>query len=152
MPSVRPTRTIDARGLVVMPGGVDMHCHIAGAAANAARLITPEQRRGEANVVPRTATHAQRHARARAQHVRHRATSTPASATRPRSTPPSPPLGARHAHHELADTPCLDKGFFVLVGNNHYAHAVHRARRPRAAADVPRVAARRRAGRTRRRS
>jgi formylmethanofuran dehydrogenase subunit A len=31
-----------------------------------------------------------------------------------------PPLGARHAQEELADTPCIDKGFFVLVGNNHY--------------------------------
>ena len=30
-PAVRPARTIDAAGLVVMPGGVDMHCHIAGA-------------------------------------------------------------------------------------------------------------------------
>ena len=31
-----------------------------------------------------------------------------------------PPLSARHAHAELADTPCIDKGFYVLVGNNHY--------------------------------
>ena len=29
-PDVRPDRTFDASGLVVMPGGVDMHCHIAG--------------------------------------------------------------------------------------------------------------------------
>ena len=31
-----------------------------------------------------------------------------------------PPLGARHAHEEFHDTPVIDKGFFVLVGNNHY--------------------------------
>src|SRR5262249_49638631 len=31
-----------------------------------------------------------------------------------------PPLGARHTHEEFADTPCLDKGFYVLMGNNHY--------------------------------
>src|SRR5205807_2498945 len=31
-----------------------------------------------------------------------------------------PPLGARHAHEEFHDTPLIDKGFFVLVGNNHY--------------------------------
>ena len=30
------------------------------------------------------------------------------------------PLAARHAHLELADTPCIDKGLYVLVGNNHY--------------------------------
>jgi formylmethanofuran dehydrogenase subunit A len=32
-----------------------------------------------------------------------------------------PPLGARHAHEEFHDTPVIDKGFLVLVGNNHYA-------------------------------
>src|SRR4051812_42900870 len=29
-PEVRPDRVLDATGLVVMPGGVDMHAHIAG--------------------------------------------------------------------------------------------------------------------------
>jgi hypothetical protein len=28
--TIRPTRTIDAAGLVVMPCGIDMQCHIAG--------------------------------------------------------------------------------------------------------------------------
>jgi formylmethanofuran dehydrogenase subunit A len=28
------------------------------------------------------------------------------------------PLGARHTHEELHDTPVIDKGFYVLVGNN----------------------------------
>jgi len=31
-----------------------------------------------------------------------------------------PPLAARHAHEEFEDTPGIDKGFFVLMGNNHY--------------------------------
>jgi hypothetical protein len=31
-----------------------------------------------------------------------------------------PPLSARHAHEEFHDTPILDKGFFLLFGNNHY--------------------------------
>jgi formylmethanofuran dehydrogenase subunit A len=31
-----------------------------------------------------------------------------------------PPLGARHAHEELHDTPIIDKGFFVLMGNNEF--------------------------------
>ena len=31
-----------------------------------------------------------------------------------------PPLGARHAHEEFHDTPIIDKGFFLLFGNNHY--------------------------------
>jgi len=31
-----------------------------------------------------------------------------------------PPLHARHTHEEFEDTPCIDKGFYVLMGNNHY--------------------------------
>src|SRR4029077_15918986 len=30
------------------------------------------------------------------------------------------PLGARHAHAELDDTPILDAGFFILLGNDDY--------------------------------
>jgi len=31
-----------------------------------------------------------------------------------------PPLAARHAHEEFMDTPVVDKGFFVLMGNNEF--------------------------------
>jgi formylmethanofuran dehydrogenase subunit A len=31
-----------------------------------------------------------------------------------------PPLAARHAHEEFSDTPVIDKGFFVLMGNNEF--------------------------------
>ena len=44
-PDVRPTRVLDATGLVVMPGGVDMHCHIAGPKVNVARKMRPEEKR-----------------------------------------------------------------------------------------------------------
>jgi formylmethanofuran dehydrogenase subunit A len=127
-PIVRPGRTIDAAGLVVMPGGVDMHCHIAGAKPNAARLLAPEQKRPP-HVVPRTdltrsgtlgcvpSTFATGYKYAGLGYT----TAFDAAVS---------PLGARHAHHELADTPCLDKGIFVLVGNNHYAmHLIERGDR-----------------------
>jgi formylmethanofuran dehydrogenase subunit A len=38
-----------------------------------------------------------------------------------------PPLGARHAHEELHDTPVIDKGFFVLMGNNEFVMRCLRA-------------------------
>src|SRR6478736_6413918 len=38
-------RTIDAAGLIVFPGGVDVHTHVAGAALNFARGLTPEHMR-----------------------------------------------------------------------------------------------------------
>ena len=113
------TRTIDASGLVIMPGGIDMHAHIAGPKVNYARKMRPEDRRNAAAL---------------------KRTSITRSGTLG-STPSTfatgylyagmgyttvfdaaiPPLGARHTHEEFHDTPIIDKGFFVLLGNNHFA-------------------------------
>jgi formylmethanofuran dehydrogenase subunit A len=117
-PSVRPDRTIDARGYVVMPGGVDVHCHIAGSKVNAARMMRPEEARegGALRRGPRTrsgtlgsvpSTFATGYKYAGLGYT----TAVDAAI---------PPLGARHAHHELRDTPIIDKAFLTLMGNNHY--------------------------------
>ena len=117
-PTVRPARTLNAAGLVIMPGGIDMHCHIAGPKVNTARKLRPEQKRG-AEPVRRTA-------------ITHSGTlgSVPSTfATGYKYAglgyttafdAAVSPLGARHVHEEFEDTPCLDKGFYVLMGNNHY--------------------------------
>src|SRR5579872_5473117 len=44
-PTITPERTYDLTGLIVMPGGVDMHAHIAGPKVNVARKLRPEDRR-----------------------------------------------------------------------------------------------------------
>jgi formylmethanofuran dehydrogenase subunit A len=41
-----------------------------------------------------------------------------------------PPLAARHVLEELHDTPIIDKGFYVLMGNNHYVMRQVQAREP----------------------
>src|SRR4051812_14255944 len=117
-PDAHPDKVLDATGLVVMPGGVDMHAHIAGPKVNVARKMRPEDKR-RAPVVRRT----------------------PLTRSGTTGSVPStfatgylyagmgyttafdaaiPPLGARHAHEEFHDTPVIDKGFLVLFGNNHY--------------------------------
>ena len=65
---------IDARGMVVMPGGVDIHAHIAGPKVNAARRLSPEEHRGDVQTAPRSC--------ARAPAARCRRPSSPATATR----------------------------------------------------------------------
>ena len=49
----REAKVIDASGMIVMPGGVDIHAHIAGAEVNAGRLLRPEDHAKD--VEPRTA-------------------------------------------------------------------------------------------------
>jgi formylmethanofuran dehydrogenase subunit A len=114
----QPDKVLDATGLIVMPGGVDMHAHIAGPKVNVARKMRPEDKR-------------------KAPPVRR----TPLTRSGTTGSVPStfatgylyaglgyttafdaaiPPLGARHAHEEFHDTPVIDKGFLVLFGNNHY--------------------------------
>jgi formylmethanofuran dehydrogenase subunit A len=117
-PSVKPSRVIDAAGLVVMPGGIDMHCHIAGPKVNVARKMRPEEKR-KGQLVRRTAnTHSG---------TMGSVPSTFATGYKYAGMGYTtafdaavPPLGARHAHEEFEDTPCIDKGFYVLMGNNHY--------------------------------
>jgi formylmethanofuran dehydrogenase subunit A len=117
-PETRPDRTIDAEGMVVMPGGVDIHCHIAGPKVNTARKMMPDNKRtappvrrtlstrsGTIGAVPSTFATGYLYAGL--------GYTTAFDAA-------IPPLAARHAHEELQDTPIIDKGFYVLMGNNHY--------------------------------
>jgi formylmethanofuran dehydrogenase subunit A len=108
-------RRIDARGMVVMAGGVDIHAHIAGPKVNAARKLSPEDRRdepfdrtgllrsGTGGLVPSTFATGYRYS------LLGYTTVVEAAA---------PPLAARHVLSELRDTPMIDKAFLILMGNN----------------------------------
>ena len=111
----KEAKRIDAQGMVIMPGGVDIHCHIAGPKVNLARKLQPEDHRhdvhprtavtrsGTGGTVPSTFATGYRYA------TLGYTTAMEAAV---------PPLGARHAIEELRDTPVIDKGFYVLLGNN----------------------------------
>ncbi len=117
-PAVRPNREIDARGLVVMPGGIDMHCHIAGPKVNVARKMRPEEKRKAAPVLSTANTHSGSMGSVPSTFATGYKYAGLGYTTAFDAA--IPPLGARHAHEEFDDTPCLDKGFYVLMGNNHY--------------------------------
>jgi formylmethanofuran dehydrogenase subunit A len=108
-------RRIDASGMVVMPGGVDIHAHIAGPKVNAARRLSPDDRRddpldrteilrsGTGGLVPSTFATGYRYSLLGYTTVIEAA---------------APPLAARHVLAELRDTPMIDKAFLILMGNN----------------------------------
>ena len=110
----RRAEKIDASGMIVMPGGVDIHCHIAGAEVNIGRLLRPEDhfrdfehktsitRSGVGHSVPSTFTTGYRYSRMGYTTI---------------MNPSMPPLEAKHTHEELNDTPMLDKATYPLLGD-----------------------------------
>jgi formylmethanofuran dehydrogenase subunit A len=121
LPSDAPR--LDARGMVVMPGGVDIHSHVASSSVNLARRLTPEEhaadpsvrppfldesvygRSGTGGTVPSTYTTGYRYAGLGYTTVFDAAVA---------------PVSARLSHLELDDTPLVDAGFFVLLGNDEF--------------------------------
>jgi len=110
----RDTKTIDASGMIVMPGGVDIHSHIAGSEVNAGRLLRPEDhfkdveskseitRSGVGYSIPSTFTTGYRYSKMGYTTV---------------MVPSMPPLEARHTHEEMDDIPLIDKAAFPLLGD-----------------------------------
>jgi len=99
---------IDASGCVVMAGGIDLHTHIGGGKANLSRLLMPEtHRQGDAcgGCVPNTVDTGQRYAQ-----MGYTAAFEPAMIA----------SNARHAHMEMGDTPILDHGAYVMLGNDEF--------------------------------
>jgi formylmethanofuran dehydrogenase subunit A len=110
----RRAKKIDASGMLVMPGGVDIHTHIAGSEVNTGRLLRPEDhlkdferkttvtRSGVGRSIPSTFTTGYRYSRMGYTTV---------------MNPSMPPLEAKHTHEELNDTPMVDKASYPLLGD-----------------------------------
>jgi formylmethanofuran dehydrogenase subunit A len=127
-PRVRPNKTLDAKGLVVMPGGVDMHCHIAGSKVNTARKMRPEEKRVAPPVVRTARTHSGTMGSVPSTFATGYKYAGMGYTTALDAA--IAPLAARHAHEEFEDTPCIDKGFYLLVGNNQYIMRAIRQQEP----------------------
>lgn len=106
----RAEEVIDASGMIVMPGGVDIHTHVAGPKVNVGRILCPEYHRppacfGASAASPSTLTTGY-------LYTQMGYTTLVEAAV--------PPLKSRHTHEELEDIPICDKLALVLMGNNHF--------------------------------
>jgi len=110
----KTSKIIDATGLTVFPGGVDIHTHIAGAEVNTGRMVRPEDhekdfvrktaitRSGVGYSIPSTFTTGYRYSRMGYTTV---------------MNPSMAPLEAKHTHEELNDIPMVDKATYPLLGD-----------------------------------
>jgi len=110
-------KVLDAAGMIAMPGGVDLHSHIAGPKVNKGRQLRPEDhlryvqrktqvtRSGVGYSIPTTFVTGYWYAG-----MGYTTVMEPATA----------PLETRHTHEELNDTPILDKACFPLLGDNWF--------------------------------
>jgi len=116
--SSKDAKVIDATGMIIMPGGVDIHSHIAGAKVNSGRSLRPEDKPPESNwkktkitrsgsgfSVPSTWITGYLYAKLGYTTV---------------FEPAMPLLEARHTHEEFLEMPIIDKGAFPIFGNNWY--------------------------------
>jgi len=113
----RRCEVLDATGLIVTPGAVEIHSHIAGPKVTSGRILLPEDhyahpvrrrrdfRSGTGRTVPSIFVTGYRYAGLGYTTVFEASV---------------PPLKARHVHEELADLPLVDKGCYVLMGNNYF--------------------------------
>ncbi|PKG32664.1 formylmethanofuran dehydrogenase subunit A [Methanoregula sp.] len=115
-------KVIDAKGKVVMAGGVDVHSHVAGPKVNAGRLMRPEDKfragivrgnmaqkngyRMESGFsIPTVFKTGYEYARMGYSFVMEAA---------------MPPLLAPHVHEEIHDTPIIDEAALPVFGNNWF--------------------------------
>jgi formylmethanofuran dehydrogenase subunit A len=103
---------VEARGLVVMAGAIDMHTHVAGSAVGAARLLCPED---GGRTLPTLSETGRLYARMGYTTIMEAAVA---------------PIAARAAHADLDAVPIVDKGIYVLMGNNDVALGFIRDREP----------------------
>ena len=119
-------RDYDAQGMIVMAGGIDLHSHIGGGKTNLSRLLLPEDHRDDA---PRDASYeAVQDERGRYLRMPSCGVCAPGTlATGYRYAemgytaafePAMIASNARHAHLEMGDTPIIDHGAYVMLGND----------------------------------
>ena len=119
-------REYDATGMIVMAGGIDMHSHIGGGKTNLSRLLLPEDHRDDP--VRDASYESVQDANGRYLRLPSCGVCAPGTlATGYRYAemgytaafePAMIASNARHTHLEMGDTPIIDHGAYVMLGND----------------------------------
>jgi formylmethanofuran dehydrogenase subunit A len=114
---MKNTKVIDAKGMTVMPGGVDSHSHIAGAKVNGGRMMRPEDSyRWSREKTP--LTHSGTGYTVPSVYLEGYQYSQMGYTTAFEAA--VPPLEARHTHEEMRSIPMIDTGGYLVLGNNWF--------------------------------
>ena len=105
-------KVINCSNKIVMPGAIDMHTHIGGGKVNIARLMLEEFHNEEDPNFDMTAIIAPSTLKTGLKYIEMGYTSC--------FEPALLPANARQAHAEMSDIPFIDKGGYVLLGNDDY--------------------------------
>ena len=105
-------KVINCNNKIVMPGAIDMHTHIGGGKVNIARLMLEEFHNEEDPNFDMTAIIAPSTLKTGLKYIEMGYTSC--------FEPALLPANARQAHAEMSDIPFIDKGGYVLLGNDDY--------------------------------
>jgi len=125
--ALRHPETIDASGMTVMGGGIDIHAHVVGPKVNVGRLFRPEDKLFKSPLkrcsrmemgfsVPSTFKAGYDYARMGYVFVNEAA---------------MPPLHSPHVHEEIRDTPIIDNAAMPVFANNWFTLNTSRTMRSR---------------------
>ena len=116
-PDQKIHQVINLGGRIVMAGGIDIHTHIGGGKVNIARLLLADDH--DSNPVsPGDLTHSGSGTIAPTSFVTGYRYAEMGYTTC--FEPAMMPVNARASHLEMADTPMLDTGAYVLLGNDDF--------------------------------
>ena len=122
----RIDQTINLAGKIVMAGAIDMHTHIGGGKVNIARVMLPEDHRGDPLARTELTRSSAGYAAPGTLATGYRYTEMGYTAC---FEPALLPVNARQAHLEMADTPIVDRGGYAMLGSDDFLLRMMAAKR-----------------------
>ena len=110
-------KVIDVEKRIAVPGGIEMHTHIAGAKVNAARELRPEDHYRKVFTISKDVHSGSGYSLPSTKITGYLYTKMGYTTVMDAAVTP---LKLWHTIEELQETPIVDKGFYVMFGNNWF--------------------------------